>query len=273
MSAAVDRWEDANLACGRTRRVEARGCVVSEFVLTAEYVSAEHAHALPGIVVPLAGDLRLRLGRVPATVGVGEALMLPGGIAHGERTAAPLRCLLVEWSSGAATDWPGLFDRPVRISHPDLAEAGRRMAERLGTGGAPAWEHEYGAVELTLLVEQARVGLQSDDADSPSWAARATERLRAEFRAPPPLGDIARDVGVSREHFARRFRQTTGLTVGEFIRRRRVLEAIRLLRDHRLSLASVAAAAGFTDQSHLTRHLRRYVGATPRAARRLDLRD
>ena len=37
-----------------------------------------------------------------------------------------------------------------------------------------------------------------------------------------------------------------------------------LLREGRLSLAQVAAAVGFADQSHLTRHFKRLVGVTPR---------
>jgi len=43
---------------------------------------------------------------------------------------------------------------------------------------------------------------------------------------------------------------------------RRVDRARRLLLDG-APAAEVAAAAGFTDQAHLTRHFKRYLGTTP----------
>jgi AraC family transcriptional regulator len=64
-----------------------------------------------------------------------------------------------------------------------------------------------------------------------------------------------------------------GMTMTEFIARLRVDHAIHLLETSRLPLSTIALAAGFADQSHLSKVFRRYVGTTCgrfRASRRCE---
>jgi AraC family transcriptional regulator len=69
---------------------------------------------------------------------------------------------------------------------------------------------------------------------------------------------------LSTYHFARQFKAATGLPPHRYVIMRRVERAKQLLqRDGDLSLAEVAARAGFADQSQLSRHFRRLVGVTP----------
>lgn len=77
------------------------------------------------------------------------------------------------------------------------------------------------------------------------------------------LEDLATSVGLSRFHFARRFRASTGTTPHEYVTRARIDRARSLLTGSDQPLSSVAAACGFADQSHLTRVFRRLVGTTP----------
>jgi len=69
-------------------------------------------------------------------------------------------------------------------------------------------------------------------------------------------------------HFARLFRRTVGVPPHQYVLRRRVERAKELLLTGRLGLSEVALAAGFSDQSHLTRVFRRAVGLTPARFRR-----
>jgi AraC family transcriptional regulator len=83
------------------------------------------------------------------------------------------------------------------------------------------------------------------------------------------------DVGPTREqmaviarlstyHFARQFKAATGLPPHQYVITRRVERAKQLLqRDGDLSLAQIAARAGFADQSHFSHHFKRLVGVTP----------
>lgn len=77
------------------------------------------------------------------------------------------------------------------------------------------------------------------------------------------LADLAGAVALSRFHFARRFRRTTGTSPHDFVVGKRVERASALLERTDLPLRDVASRCGFADQSHLTRVFRARVGTTP----------
>lgn len=77
------------------------------------------------------------------------------------------------------------------------------------------------------------------------------------------LEDLATSVALSRSHFARRFRRSTGTSPHEFVLRLRVEQAETLLSRTSLPLLDVALRCGFADQSHLTRVFKKRVGTTP----------
>ena len=83
------------------------------------------------------------------------------------------------------------------------------------------------------------------------------------------LADIARAAHLSRSHFARSFRISTGLSVMAYLRRLRIEKAKLLLVGREVGIAELSAQLGFTHHSHFTRLFRREVGMTPRAYARL----
>lgn len=85
-----------------------------------------------------------------------------------------------------------------------------------------------------------------------------------------PLAQIAAIAGVSPSHLKTLFRASTGLPVHQYVIQRRVDRAKGLLaRREDLSMAEIAAAAGFAHQSHMARHMRRVLGQAPLAVKRL----
>jgi AraC family transcriptional regulator len=99
-------------------------------------------------------------------------------------------------------------------------------------------------------------------------AARAKEFLAAHCADNVSLLDAARACGLSRSHFIRAFRVATGLTPHQWLQRYRVDEAKRQLLKPSVSIAEIASACGFADQSHLTRVFSRVVGDSPASWRR-----
>jgi AraC family transcriptional regulator len=93
------------------------------------------------------------------------------------------------------------------------------------------------------------------------------EYIDAHLGADFGVADLAMLAGMSRFHFARTFKATTGATPYRYILERRVERARTLLQRSRLSIADIAAATGFADQSHLTRNFRERYGVTPHAYR------
>lgn len=75
---------------------------------------------------------------------------------------------------------------------------------------------------------------------------------------------IAQECSLSRSHFSRAFKQTTGVAPHTWLLQMRVEKAKELLRlQPGLSLVNIAQTCGFADQPHLTRVFTRLVGATP----------
>jgi AraC family transcriptional regulator len=77
------------------------------------------------------------------------------------------------------------------------------------------------------------------------------------------LEDLAALAGLSSYHFSRKFKADLGIAPHAYVLSRRINRAKCLLNSSRLPLKLVAAECGFTDQSHLSRVFRRFLGVTP----------
>lgn len=103
---------------------------------------------------------------------------------------------------------------------------------------------------------------------SPRELRRAAEYVEENIARNPSLTELAEEAGMSRYRFARLFKQSTGLSPHQYVIARRVERAKRLLELEGSSLHEVALGAGFSDQAHLTRHFKRFIGTTPGEFRR-----
>ena len=106
-----------------------------------------------------------------------------------------------------------------------------------------------------------------DEKSPPNWMARIVEKLECEFQENHTNVGLAGEVGIHPVHLARVFRQYYGKSVGTFLREKRVHHAMQLIAQDDLSLAEIACASGFSDQSQLTRAFKEIVGITPGAFR------
>jgi AraC family transcriptional regulator len=77
------------------------------------------------------------------------------------------------------------------------------------------------------------------------------------------LLEMAQQVQMSPYYFSRLFKQSTGLSPHQYLISHRIQQTKRLLATTKLSIAEIAAQAGFTDQSHLARHFKRQLGVPP----------
>lgn len=133
---------------------------------------------------------------------------------------------------------------PGSYGHAD--EAARRLILRLteiSGGGLPDWHDDASVFERRTM----------DD---------LVAYIDAHLALAPSLGDMGWRVGISPSHFAKKFRQSTGLSLCRFINRRRILRALETLKTD-APLASIALDLGFSSQSHFTRLFSNLTGMTP----------
>ena len=145
-----------------------------------------------------------------------------------------------------------VFDTPDRVS---LLFADY-VSLALGSHVAQA----YGGMKSVVALRQGGLA---------AWQERrAKELISANLEGNLSTGDLARECSLSAGHFARAFRRSTGLSPHQWLVWCRVEKAHGLLRDGGLSLAEIARACGFADQSHFTRVYTRLRGISPGAWRR-----
>ncbi|HEX8139232.1 MAG TPA: AraC family transcriptional regulator [Pyrinomonadaceae bacterium] len=101
----------------------------------------------------------------------------------------------------------------------------------------------------------------------PHWLRKAEAMIRESAAEPLSLLSVAVAVGVHPSHLARTFRKFYGCTVGDYLRHARIERAVAELAHENKSLADVALAAGFYDQSHFTRAFKTHLGTTPKRYR------
>ena len=103
---------------------------------------------------------------------------------------------------------------------------------------------------------------------SPKVLLRAIERLRSEGDADVSLDALASDAGLSRFHFCRAFKESTGLSPHSWLRQHRLEQAMNMLRDSDETIVSIAAALGYSSQTSFAAAFRKLTGETPSDWRR-----
>ncbi|MEO8004718.1 MAG: AraC family transcriptional regulator [Betaproteobacteria bacterium] len=113
------------------------------------------------------------------------------------------------------------------------------------------------------------VNLQPRGGLPPGALRRVREIIEQRLTERVELSELAAVAGVSRCHFARAFKESTGQPPHQYLLNRRIAVAAGLIKDTNRTLADISLNMGFFDQSHFTRVFTRILGETPNAHRRM----
>jgi len=126
-----------------------------------------------------------------------------------------------------------------------------------------------------MVVAPHRQGGQAQYIQQPMPAAAERDRLTPllewlgrHLQTPHELDELARRALMSRRTFTRRFRESTGTTVGQWLQNKRLALAQRLLETTDRSVERVAADAGFGSAVLLRKHFATAFKVSPTAYRR-----
>jgi AraC family transcriptional activator of pobA len=171
----------------------------------------------------------------------------------------------------ALFDYPFIFDgevSPVVRLQPKQGEQAQNQFREISREFR---KHEKLAVEMihyqlrSLMVHLAR--LYATTSPAPFAAIGLVRRFRQaverSFRASTSIRDYAQMLGVTTSHLSDSMRLETGLTAGELIRARLILEAKRLLLHSELTIAEIGYELGFGDPSYFSRFVRREIKTSP----------
>ena len=168
-------------------------------------------------------------------------------------------------------------DRRPRIlpleSHPAVALAVRRLvAAWTGPETGPLRRAECRVALLDLLLELAR-RFRTPEPVQWEFLRQQKRSLRLKplfdhvsqhYAEKLTVAQAAALAGMSQPQFMKTFKRVAGMTLVGYLNHVRLAAGVRLLRETSLSIAEVATAVGFADQSYFDKRFKRAFGSTPR---------
>jgi AraC family transcriptional regulator len=131
------------------------------------------------------------------------------------------------------------------------------------------------ALSSELAVEIARFSLEVEDTaltgGLASWRLRLIDERIAENAVAPSLTELAQICNLSVRQLTRGFRASRACSIGDYVERRQMERAKRLLASGE-SVKAIAFAMGFASPSSFTYAFRRAVGTSPSQFRQRQLR-
>ena len=259
------------MARGRFSMLRSRLDGVQAVAAWSGHSFARHSHDQFGLGIIDRGAQRSLSGRGTVEAGAGSVITCNPGEVHdgapigGERAWRMLYldpALVADSVADMTEGRAGMaeFPDPVRVDGRLAALVGRLHAAVAGPDGDAMRAEELLRLALAALIGDGgrkRAGL-------PAGIGRARTLVDEDPAAPLALADLAAASGLSRWQVIRGFRAGLGLTPHAYLVQRR----IDLARRHialGMGLAEAAVAAGFADQSHMTRIFTAKYGLTPRA--------
>lgn len=103
---------------------------------------------------------------------------------------------------------------------------------------------------------------------APWQLRRATELLLSDDPSHHAVSALAAACGLSRSHFGRAFKASTGVSPHQWLLRHHVQCAAEMLARTNDSISAIAVNCGFADQSHLSRAFHTVTGTSPANWRR-----
>ncbi|MFF0729541.1 helix-turn-helix domain-containing protein [Streptomyces sp. NPDC004134] len=210
----------------------------------------------------------------------GEALINPAGWASRPRWQEDVELLLLgmepAWLEQMAAEdgRRGRFELVPRFHFTDplLTMLMERLASEYARPGPADSLYAQALVQAAAAVVVRRAsegrGTAARDGAMPSRRlAQVMDYIHANLAERMALAELAAVAGVSTSHFTRLFRASTGQSPHQFVLQQRLERARRALLHTRRPIADIATEAGFADQSHLTRMMRRHGGITPQMLR------
>jgi AraC family transcriptional regulator len=150
------------------------------------------------------------------------------------------------------------------LSHDQSSSTSKLMVDSLSTAVAARLVERYARAGSSLAASAA----QSRGILDKRRLSRVLDFIDTHAASDVSLDAIATEACLSRYHFVRAFKRSTGVTPLVYVNSVRIDRAKRLLRSTKRTVDDISAVLNFSSTSNFTRNFKRTVGLTPSLYRR-----
>ena len=243
-----------------------------------------HAHSAFTVTTVLSGYISVMIDERPYELASGDTVLINVGQSHSAQASEVefvsvgvgpvLVNELVTEIGGMRTSAEIVF-RGCVVADPTITQLARALESEISS-------HQLGhAAMLDSLVRQLAIHLlryhltvRKSDRIELSRAGpvdrrlrRAVEFMHDNFGRDVAVEEIASAAYLSEYHFARLFKQISGVTPHVYLANLRLERARKLLAETALPISEIASLVGYQSQSHFTKVFKSVTGVTPRAYR------
>ncbi len=212
----------------------------------------------------------------------GDAFILPAGTVH--KFAAPgcfTSGINIQYMLFSSVDVLQLYRVPVRVDSAYAAEIAECIANLVVSAGEiqlPGSDRPDDEIDLVSIAQERELAFQllAKVLRISEMRPRGRQRLLALQKMSRPLRflednleervrieDLADVAGLSVHRFSTIFKSVVGVTPHQYILRRRVDKAMKLLSSSDTPVRDIAFQLGFHDQPHFTRLFKATIGVSP----------
>ncbi len=225
-----------------------------------------HSHDFLQVVLPMDGELEIEIGGHGARLSPSLLAFIAPGEVHTQQGLRPNRSLVLDTPANVFP--AAVFERLGRERFFTAAPDMRRLIEFAGLRSQTACLDEGDRAALAHLVTGAIAAEPVLPAPGQRFGERLGEKIRLDPAADWPAERMAREMGVSRSVLYRCLAAEGAEAPARYVTRIRLQLAQAALAGTAMPLAEIALRSGFSDQSALTRAMRRETGHTPGVWRR-----
>ena len=243
-----------------------KGLPLAEAVYASKLELPKHSHRHSGFCLILQGRYTESYGKTLLECKPSSVKFQPAGEEHSDVYGnESVRCFIIELQS----DWLSRMGAGALVGNCPLVYKSSSLAwlmMRLRAEFQSIDDESPLLIEglvLELLAETSRSRRRLSEGKPPLWLRQTKRFLYEQFSQPLTLSLIAESVGVHPVYLASSFRRYYHRSIGEYLRHRRVEFACHKISTSNDSLAEIALAAGFSNQSHFTRTFKRITGMSP----------
>lgn len=251
---------------GTERILELEHFYLTLTVYEAGAVVPRHSHENPYLSLLLAGNYAEEGRRRHNILQRGHSIFRPGAHEHANTfDAVPGKCFNVELKSNSSGLLPASRQNDAILLTTSFLDIYRLYDHFL-----------HGATADTMDLLSCEIIQQLQETQSPQlrngrahWIQQVKAMVNDAPEQPHTLDSLAQEACVHPNYLLRKFREKTGWRLSEYITRVRLEKALQLLLSGNDSMAGVAAAAGFYDESHFSRSFRAHFHLSPARFRKM----